>query len=366
MITNQQVYDAAYSGAWSGVRSAGRISSVSSPTAYAMTAAAIGLWATEFDTLWADATSLDEVQYGMINEGSYGVWSGRDANTALTLAECSRVITTIIGQITEAEAYFAAQIPPVVPLPWGGAPGGGVPLVPALSAGWALRSTGGPGPALANSVWEPDGGPAITSFTKSNGQTFELGNSDVNPVFAAAYNEAASAAQINYTGAVGSPLVLVAPYTAGTILHTFSSVVNAHTESFQLAATVAATPLTRTLLDTWGSPLLFDISASGGIVATQGFLDTMRADHAATIRTSMGGTYGTGLTVGAGAQFSFAAPSAFALASVTDPNGLVISPSVVGTIVGYTNPFGVVIPMTLYTFGGIATGILNPKGYTVS
>jgi hypothetical protein len=80
----------------------------------------------------------------------------------------------------------------------------------------------------------------------------------------------------------------------------------------------------------------------------------------------MGGTYGTGLTVGAGAQFSFAAPSAFPLNAVTDPNGLVLSPSVVGTVNGYVNPFGAVIPMTLYTFGGIATGALNPKGYSVS
>ncbi len=188
----------------------------------------------------------------------------------------------------------------------------------------------------------------------------------MNPVFAATYNEAATAGQINYTGAAGSPLVLVAPYTAGTIAHTFTSTVNGTVDTFTLAATVGGSPLTRGLSDTWASPLLFDITATGTIAATQGFLDTMRADHGVSLHTVMGGTYGTGLTVGAGEQFSFAAPTAFPLASVTDPSGFPIAPVTAGTVAGYTNPFGVVIPMTLYTFGGVAIGVLTPKGFTVS
>lgn len=249
--------------------------------------------------------------------------------------------------------------------PTGGATGG-VPDVPAGSTGWVLTSTGGPGPALTNSDWEPPGGFAITSFAKNHGATFEVGNTDVNPAFTASYNQLPDSAEIIYTQQPGSPLVLLTPFTSGTILETFTSNVNGATATFTLSATKGATTKTSVLTDTWADALLFEIAATGSILATQGFLDAMRAANGAFLHTSMTGTYGTGQTVGPGQQFAFAAPTAFPLSLVTDPSGSPISPVIVGTIPGYINPFGVNVPMTLYTFGGVDIGLLSPKGFTVS
>ncbi len=360
VVVNPQVFTQAFTGARSGMLAAKRFYASANPSDYAAVSVAAGVWAQEFDTQWASAAVVDALAMGLIFEDSQGVWFEREPPANLSLTQTAAQVAAIIASITEAEALYAANA--WTPPPWGGGSGG----VPDVTQIGAVLTGIGIGPALANSAWIPPGGPAITSFAKTHGSLFEVGANDVSPAFTATYNAPASAAQINYTGAAGSPLVLAPPFTAGTIAHTFTSVINGHSESFQLAATVDATPLTSTLFDTWADALLFDISASGGIVATQGFLDTMRADHGAFLHTAMAGTYGTGLTVGAGAQFSFAAPSAFPLVSVTDPNGFVITPSFVGTVAGYTNPFGVVVSMALYTFGGIATGALNPKGYTVS
>lgn len=253
-------------------------------------------------------------------------------------------------------ARFASETYPL-PKDFGGGGGGGsggnVPQPPA--AGLLLTSTG-TGPNSFD--WEPAGGPGITGFSKTNGSLFEVGASDVSPQFTASYNTPASSAQIAYTGASGSPLVLSSPFTTGVIAHTFTSSTNGASDSFTLNAVIDGQTKTAALTDTWALPYLSLIAATGA-TANQSFLDTMRAGNGAQLHTSNGGTYLNGQNVGAVNISYIATPTAAGTPTFKDKNGLVTSPVVVGTIAGYVNPFGVTVPMTLYSVGGVAIGIVS-------
>ena len=230
-----------------------------------------------------------------------------------------------------------------------GPTGGGTAIPTPPDAGLLLTSTGsGPG----DFDWEPPGGFQISTFT--GGSVRELGNSDVDPTFHATYNELPDSANIAYPAA-GSPLVLITPFTSGQILQTFVSSVNGTTFTFTLSATKGSTTKTANSVDVFGYPFLFDVSLVGDIVATQGYLDTMRADHAPQVHTAFAGTYGP-LTVGAGEQFAIAYPTALGTPTVFDNNGFSIVPTTIGVVAGYVNPFGVTISMTLITCGGEAIG----------
>lgn len=231
---------------------------------------------------------------------------------------------------------------------------GTVPTPPA--AGLLLTSTGN---APGDYDWEPAGGFAITTFSKTHGALFEVGATDVSPQFTVAYSELPDSAQIIYTQQPGSPLVLASPYTSGTIAQTFTSNVNGATASFQLSAVKGASTKTSTLTDTWGLPFLSAIEATGSVAATQGFLDTMRGANAAQIHTTIAGTYLAGQSVGGGQISCIATPTALGTPTFKDINGLVVTPTLVGTVAGYVNPFGVTISMDLYTVGGVGVGLVS-------
>jgi hypothetical protein len=375
--TNLDVYCCAYSGAYGGFTGGRALPSVD----YSVQAIAAGVWAQEFDTLWASATQLDEVQAEMILTQSYAVWEGRTPQS-LTASEVTAAISAIITAIDAAESYLASE--GITPPSWNtGGGGGGLPVPP--GAGFALVSTGGgagdyaweayiptppganelltsTGAAIGDWAWEPSGGDMITSFTKNHGNTFEVGNSDVSPTFAATYNALPASADIAYTTQPGSPLTLITPFTSGQILQTFVETANGATATFTLQATFPVVGVkTATLTDTWGLPFLSVIDLTGNIVATQGYLDTMRTDNGAQVHTSAAGTYLAGDTVGAGQISAIALPTVLDVGVVWTDNetGLPVSPSFVGTVAGYTNPFGQVISMNLYTVGGIDVGTVS-------
>jgi hypothetical protein len=354
---NGDVYACAYSGAYGGFTGGRAIPGVN----YSAQAIAAGVWAQEFDTLWASAVQLDEVQAEMILTQSYAVWDTR-APQSLTPSEIIATIDAIIAAIDAAEAYLASQ--GITPPTWntgGGGGGGGVPPVPANSVGWLLTSTNNTGssePASTGSAWEPSGGLGIASFTKNHGTTFEVGASDVSPTFAATYNGAPTAAEIAYTGASGSPLVLTTPFTSGQILETFTETVNGATATFELEATFSSGVKTATITDTWGLPFFSYVDLPGNIALTQAYLNTMRAADGVQIHTSPSGNYLVGADVGAGQISILGLPSSIDVGTIfTDlNNNLPVSPSLVG-VISYTNPFGQTFNVNLYTIGAIAIGV---------
>lgn len=239
------------------------------------------------------------------------------------------------------------------------AAGSGAAFAPQPTAPGQVLTSISAGPLPGSVIWDLPGGFQIVGFSKTHGSLFEVGATDVSPQFTASYNEAATSAQIIYTQQPGSPLILLSPFTTGTILHTFTSNTNGASASFQLSATNGLVTRTSTLVNTWALPFLSDITATGSVVATQGFLDTMRADQGVQLHTVRAGTYLNGLNVGAGQISSIATPTALGAPTFTDINGFVVVPTLVGTVAGYTNPFGVVISMDLYTVGGVAIGTVR-------
>ena len=101
---------------------------------------------------------------------------------------------------------------------------------------------------------------AITSFT--GGLSAELGQSIVNPVFGAAYSNAPTSANITNTDAINSPFVLTTPFTAATIVGTFTHSVTA-TTTFILTATDGVTTPTSTQTITWRVRIFGGVGATG-------------------------------------------------------------------------------------------------------
>lgn len=358
VATNPTIFAAAYSGAFAGMLASGRVLSSSNAADYTGIAAVAGAWAQQFDTTWASAANPGTAEVLDTYNQSYGVMEQRQpavSNQTSTPSFWLSQVTAIIAAITAVLAYYAAQ-GTINPL-WISVPGGS--NLPNTGAVGTVLTTVTPGvPVTPTSVaFDAAGGFAISSFTGMGAR--ELGNSDVSPTLTAAYNEAPDSASLSWANPpAGSPQALIAPYTSGQILQTFASNVVAN-KTVTLTAIRGATTKTATTTDAFGYGFLFNVDTVANIVATQGYLDTMRAAHTAQIHQTMTGTYGTGLSVGAGQQFAFAYPTALTLTQVKDINGFIITPGPVGTVAGYNNPFGVNVGMTLVTLGGIAIGSVS-------
>lgn len=359
---NVDVFVAAFSGAMTGMAVSGRVITSSIKANYVVSANQAGAFAQEFDTVWqvTAENTVTELTIIEIFQMSQGYWDRRDPPPSQAKFQIpstyEQACTAIIAAVITSAEYFNRE--GITPPNWnsGGGGGGGVPDVTGI--GYVLTGTG-IGPAATNSDWEIPGGPAINSFSKTHGSLFEVGASDVSPQFTASYNETPTSASIIYTGASGSPLVLSTPFTSGTIAQTFTSSTNGATDTFTLSAHFGATVKTATLTDTWALPFLSDIAPTGSVVATQGFLDAMRAADTVQLHTANGGTYLANQNVAAGNISAIATPTALGTPTFKDKNGLIVSPVVVGTIPGYVNPFSVNVPMTLYTVGGVGIGTVT-------
>ncbi len=131
---NLEVYVLSYNGALAGFLG-GRISTNPNPSAYAEQAAAAGVWAQEFDTIWGDAAAIDEAQAEIILLGSYSTWFGRSPQ-ALVPTQVDALITAVIAQVTEAEIFYASQgITPALWMSGGGGGGGTFPTPQIADAG---------------------------------------------------------------------------------------------------------------------------------------------------------------------------------------------------------------------------------------
>ncbi len=363
--TNADVFSLAFNAASAGMAQANRVSQNSSSSVYDGISSVAGAFAQQFDVSWGSATALTEPQALAIQSEAYGFFSNRlrqPSASDLVLATWAPYIAAMIAIIVSNDNYLAGI--GFVPPTWGGGGGGGgggAPNTPANSIGFLLTSTnntGGALPAASSSDWEPSGGFSILTYAKTHGSLFEVGNTDTNPQFNQTYNEAPDSAQIVYTQQPGSPLILIAPFTTGTIIETFTSAVSGATASFQLQATKGASTKTSTLLDTWALPFLSLISATGAVAATQAFLDAMRAANGAQLHTARAGTYLSGQNVGAGQISCIATPTVLGAPTFKDINGFVVAPVFVGTVGGYTNPFAVGVSMDLYTVGGVGVGVV--------
>jgi hypothetical protein len=128
----------------------------------------------------------------------------------------------------------------------------------------AVNIVGGPGIALStsgNTITISQGTSfAITNFTTPNQGVVEVGTSLVNPTFSASYTSTPASAQITNTEAIGSPLTLSSPFTAGTVSGTFVHT-TPETTSFTLSATQGVT-------QTWTLSIVWQYAIFGGVGAT--------------------------------------------------------------------------------------------------
>lgn len=104
---NVEVYVQAYNGAMAGMIY-GRVLSSSLSSTYIEQTLSAGVWAQQFDVLWAASEALDEVQAEGIFLGSMGIWSGRFASS-LTASQTTAAIEALIASIAESEIFFSDQ-----------------------------------------------------------------------------------------------------------------------------------------------------------------------------------------------------------------------------------------------------------------
>jgi len=370
---NLELYTWAFNGALAGMGNFNRQNTNSVAVDYSLNAQIADAWAQAFDQAIDYATTPDEVQVGQAFLASYGFWASRQPNTsgsAFTVATNPATWTTqclaIVAQIDAAETWLSSI--GITPSLWG--EGETEPLPLPSAANETLTSLSAGGPLLDTTEWIPSGGYAITGFSITGGTSYEIGNTLTAPAFTASYNlTPTTSVEIVYstpsTGPAG-PKSLTTPYTSATITGTtFVKTTNAQTATFELEAFWGASEKTNTITVTWGLPFLSGVQPTGDVAATQGFLDTMRTQEGAQVHTALAGNYLVGASIGAGNISCFACETGLGVPTVIDlDNNLPISPSYVGTVSGYTNPYGQTISMDLYTFGGTGLGTIN--GWAVS
>jgi len=113
---NTSVYNAAFTGAFSGMTASMRSLRNPNSNVYTPAAKAAGAWAEAFDTVWAGAHA-DSDQLETIVSSSEGSWDGLSpANKPASFLAATYTIqvTAIIASITSASAYLAANVAPSV------------------------------------------------------------------------------------------------------------------------------------------------------------------------------------------------------------------------------------------------------------
>jgi hypothetical protein len=134
---NADIYCLAYDGALSGMVSAARDTTSTSPVTFQPNALIAQAWAIAMDTAWNDATALDEVQAVMVLNGSSGFWGNAERNPVFgngnvdptDVALYEDYVDAIIAVISTVEEntyyYYGGSTPP----PWRGG-SGPITLVP--------------------------------------------------------------------------------------------------------------------------------------------------------------------------------------------------------------------------------------------
>jgi hypothetical protein len=126
----------------------------------------------------------------------------------------------------------------------------------------AINNEGVPG------AWVPmpggGGSFSITSFT--GGEAVEIGATVTDPTFDATYSSLPTSAEITNTDGAGSPLVLLTPFTSGTVPASFVRDVEA-TVTFTLTA-VGSSTQTATQAITWEPRMFAGVGGAGATGAT--------------------------------------------------------------------------------------------------
>jgi hypothetical protein len=135
---NLPIYLAAFEGAYSGMTGGlktllttkivdGAVVAIVSAD-YLPQATAAGLWAQEYDTVWDSAAAANSADLENTTLLSYGAWLTTNPSSTkvvdgetvpVVAADYLKQVTAIITAVEEADAYFAAQSPPIVVPPPG-------------------------------------------------------------------------------------------------------------------------------------------------------------------------------------------------------------------------------------------------------
>ncbi len=304
---NVDVYLRAFSGFMAGITSSANTDVFAGD--YASAGQMADAWSQALDIEWGSSQPTILEQW-MIATVSEEIWSKRSPlplPQGIKPGAYVQVALSVVARVQQGNAQVVAEgIDPN----GGGTPGTGT--VTSVSGGNGIKITGAPSVspgveldptgAAQSDVWVYDTsgaqfdlrqlteddilpGFAISSFT--GGSTVEVGATVTNPAFVAAYNSLPSSASITNSDAIDSPLVLISPFTNGTI-------VGAFTHAAQATVTVTLTALKGGVTKTANSNINFFPRTFGG-VGTAGAVSAVAAGNNATLNGGLGTLTNEGL-----------------------------------------------------------------------
>jgi hypothetical protein len=219
-------------------------------------------------------------------------------------------------------------------------------------------------PAATTGFWQLIGGSGAPTFTITSftgGQAGELGQSFVNPTFAATYSATPSSASITNTDNISSPTNLTTPFTAATISGTFSHS-TAATTTFTLTAT-GATTQTANQTFTWKPRIFGGLGASGASSTVTAAGTNAVLSNGASLPSVQLGAETVGQTFG---PYS---PSAQCVYLLLTSGSHTFTDNITGfpfafnapTAVSFVNQYGTAVTMYLYQSTNSLTGTFQPK-----
>ncbi len=225
------------------------------------------------------------------------------------------------------------------------------------AAGVVYVATGDAGGFIPRRLTADDILPGVTisSFTVSGG-TVELGATVTNPSVTASYSAVPASASVTNTDAIGSPLTLTTPFTAGTVVGSFQHTAQA-TVTFTLTAIGTST-------QTAGAGITFLPRSFAG-VGGAGATGATASGSSASLVGASGTLASAGLSSSIVGQvlgpFSPATQKIYVLTFHTstphvfrDQNGFTFS-MLLPTTFSFTNQNGAVVSMDLYESTNLLT-----------
>lgn len=200
----------------------------------------------------------------------------------------------------------------------------------------------------------------ILSFT--GGQAGEIGQSFVNPSFAATYSGTPTSANVANTDGIDSPLNLTTPFTSAAVIGTFHHTAAA-TVTFTLTATNGVSSPTATQTLTWQERIF-------GGVGTIGATSSVTASGTTAVLSTGDALPSAGLGIETvGQNFGPFSPSGQAVYLLLSGGSHTFTDSLTGfpfafntpTTVTFVNQFGVSMSMFLYQSTNPLTGTFEPR-----
>jgi len=174
-------------------------------------------------------------------------------------------------------------------------------------------------------------------ITLSGGGDFEVGEAVINPAFTATYNRPPTTASINLNSVVASVIGTPTSFSSITTVQRFNS---GEQHIATLTSSEGGPNKMATALFRWFPRIFYGVGAPGQ--SGEAFLEALASSYLAGVRT---GSFTA--TAGVGEKLYFGYPVAFGLATffIGGFEGGYLSPT---TILGVTNPYGVVLDYYLY------------------